>query len=1027
MSLPLQTRSYTTDLYTQALSSIWSFYDRVRDPSYALAQDVDVWEVIRRDPKIYQGTTERLHAVAGPDWRVFPFNNSKDRRDMLLAKVAEDALRRIPHFADARLRLAQCVFRGQATELIVGKRQRISLGGLPAMDWWVPTGLKNIDHRRFTIRPVRSTDEKGIERVRGELYISTVPMQGPGHKERPTAGPRPDSTPSSGFLTYYRKVEHPEWFVRTVYNDEEARLGYGHGANDALYFYSWIKSVLLREGLQGVERWSQGIVHGKIDENRVGNTEQTMDHERAAMLDTLTKMRSRGVIVTGKLDEVEIHTGGGEGHQIVMGLLDYVDDCIMAVCTGAILMSSKSNAGSSGSLARDLAGQVTQKGVITFDKNKMDEDLSIDLIGLFLRSNRANLVKLGLHGAGRPQFRTIGAKTKDPDKFASRLGAITQASPDGFKMRKDELFEGMDLTPPGEDDEVVIIGGPGQIGRAQAQMQLEAQAAQLEMDKQGQEYEQEMGQRKLADESQARQLDRDSKEEEKPVAASANVPIKFSKENTSPGLPAPKKLPAPDEKDWSEEIAHRRKLVSDYHASIRDMLTQAGGKPPEDHVVRTIGGRMAGVYAPKGGLPELPPLEHEKPGLVGGRHIGKCFDMAGRYSVLDNDYNHERKLVHGVLGLNPPIAHGWVELPGNRVFDGTHQAFYDKDAYYKAFHAVPEKAYSVEQARGMMLKHKHFGPWHDTSGLYHSFEDQKKSRRRGHRFAAVEAPPIPKAARPRRPGEPSFRHDYGPGLPTDTLKHHTVDGTHDGPLTPERQALHDRIVHEAHGHVPSVPAHKTPVAILTMGAGGAGKSTIIGKIPRLKERFAVADPDEMKFKIPEFHAHVKAGARYAGGAVHEESSRIAKRVRDEAIAQRKHLVIDGSGHDAEKYLGIVKHLKSKGYRVALIGAHADLETHRRRIDERAGRIGRWVPDEHLEGIHPKITPNFHRVGREADVAVLYNTKDRPPGTKPPTIAKYSGGKLVHHTPVSFRSFSRSQPAKGRGRRADRGGPGRRRK
>lgn len=492
MTLPLQVRSYTTDLYTQALSSIWSFYDRVRDPSYALAQDVDAWEVMRRDPKIYQGTTERLHAVAGPNWRVFPFNNSRDRRDMLLAKICEDAIRRIPHFADARLRLAQTVFRGQSTELIVGRRETVDLGGLGKAKWWVPTALRNVDARRFTIRPVRSVDKNGIQRVRGELYMSTVPMQTRGIKELPNPEDRRAVMAESGFLSYYRKVEHPEWFVRIIYNDEEARLGYGHGALDALYFYCWAKTIILREGLQGLERWSQGIVHGKLDESRVGDTNQFMENERTAMLDMLTKMRSRGVIVTGKSDEVEVITGGGEGHQIVMSLLDYIDDCIMAVCTGAILMSSKSNAGSSGSLARDAVGRDTQQGVIAFDKNKVDEDLTIDLIGLFLRANRPLLQKLGLASAGHPQFRTIGAKTKDPDKFAARMAQASSAFPDGVAIRKDEWFEGMDLTPTGPDDETMVIGGPGAIGRMQAQQEMEMQRQQFELEQAGQAHQQEM-------------------------------------------------------------------------------------------------------------------------------------------------------------------------------------------------------------------------------------------------------------------------------------------------------------------------------------------------------------------------------------------------------------------------------------------------------------------------------------------------------------------------------------------------------
>ena len=152
MTLPLQTRSYTTDLYTQALSSIYTYWDRVRDPSYALAQDVDIFEIMQRDPKVHQGVQDRLTSVAGPDWRIYPFNNSKDEKDVALAKLVDDAFRFIPHFADARMRLATAIFRGQSCELMTGKRKLMRLGMMQTAEpVWMFNEMKNIDPRRFTI------------------------------------------------------------------------------------------------------------------------------------------------------------------------------------------------------------------------------------------------------------------------------------------------------------------------------------------------------------------------------------------------------------------------------------------------------------------------------------------------------------------------------------------------------------------------------------------------------------------------------------------------------------------------------------------------------------------------------------------------------------------------------------------------------------------------------------------------------------------------------------------------------------
>ena len=450
MTLPLQQRSVTTDLYSHALTAIWEFWDRVRDPSYALSQDVDIYEIMLRDPKVYQIIQERLHSVAGPEWRCFPFNNARGEADKKRAQVAEDALHQIEHFPDVRIKAATAIFRGQSMQLITGKRVMLNLAGTGKRIWWVPTKLKDIDPRRFTIRPIRSQREDGSWKVRGELYVSTIPMWG-----HPTADA---GALANATLYNYRKVEHPEWFLRVIYGDEESRLGYGRGILDCMYYYHWIKQVVLREGLQGLERWAQGIVVGTLDPDAQGAPDtQGTDQQKAAMLDALGKMRSRYVYVQGKHDDVKVLTGGGEGHQMVEGWLRYLDDCLTAVGTGAVLASSGSNVGDAGSYARDKAGQDTQKGVVAYDKNKIDEDISTDLVTLFEQLNWKNIVQLGLADAGRPNFKTIEGKNVDPDAAAARFAQIGQAYP-GAKVREDEFYEGLDLTPVGDGDKYVTLG-----------------------------------------------------------------------------------------------------------------------------------------------------------------------------------------------------------------------------------------------------------------------------------------------------------------------------------------------------------------------------------------------------------------------------------------------------------------------------------------------------------------------------------------------------------------------------------------
>ncbi len=449
MTQPLLARNTNIELYSSALNSLWSLYDRIVDPSFALSQDIDAWEIILRDPKAYQAVQQRLNDIAGPSWRVFPFNNSKEPGAILKAQIMEEMLRSMPHFADARKRLAQAVFRGQSVELITGERRFKSFAKTPAQNWLVPTGLKHIDHRRFMMRPVREQKADGTVRIRGELYIAPVPnFQGATINSR------------EAYMGMWVKVQHPEHYVRIIYDDEESRLGFGRGIMDPMWFYCWVKTIVLKEGLQGLERWAQGVVVAKIDSSKPGSTEQTSQEIRDQALAELKKMRSRFIFAIDKDDDVNVLTGGGEGHQMVQSFLRYLDDCIMAVGTGAALHSGGS-VGDAGTFASDKVGSGIQEGVVAFDRNKVDEDIGLDLLGLIDRNNRPQFAMIGqllgipdLADAPCPILKTVNAKRIDPDKAADRFSKIWSANPE-IEIREDEFYEQIDCTPPRSGERVV--------------------------------------------------------------------------------------------------------------------------------------------------------------------------------------------------------------------------------------------------------------------------------------------------------------------------------------------------------------------------------------------------------------------------------------------------------------------------------------------------------------------------------------------------------------------------------------------
>lgn len=228
------------------------------------------------------------------------------------------------------------------------------------------------------------------------------------------------------------------------------------------------------------------------------------------------------------------------------------------------------------------------------------------------------------------------------------------------------------------------------------------------------------------------------------------------------------------------------------------------------------------------------------------------------------------------------------------------------------------------------------------------------------------------------------------GLPENTAAKHKKDGKY----TKERLKLHEELVEKAVAGIPPVPKGQKPVAIVMMGGGGSGKGTIKKAIygDKLSD-FVNVDPDEMKEAIPEYQQALDLGkigdrtvtAKNAAFMAHDESSDIAEKIRYRAMAERKNVVLDGTGKDAEKYAEKLKALKAQGYHVTLVYAHVDKDEAIKRAKERADRGGRFVPIHILEDAHKRIPGNFQFVADHADEAVVFQSK-RPPTplyTQPP--------------------------------------------
>lgn len=194
-----------------------------------------------------------------------------------------------------------------------------------------------------------------------------------------------------------------------------------------------------------------------------------------------------------------------------------------------------------------------------------------------------------------------------------------------------------------------------------------------------------------------------------------------------------------------------------------------------------------------------------------------------------------------------------------------------------------------------------------------------------------------------------------------TIDDHFVDGK---PTTARAQFHENEIIEPAFAGKKTAKelGQEKPVAIMTMGGPASGKGVVIGKLKEKgldTSKFVHVDPDEVKGKLPEYQAQVPkdGGKTFVGAAaqVHEESSYVAKQIRDRAISSGHNVVIDGTGGNAKKFVEMINHLKDKGYDVQVHHPHLDMEEGVKRALARAERSGRHVPEKFIRETYSSIS------------------------------------------------------------------------
>jgi len=194
-------------------------------------------------------------------------------------------------------------------------------------------------------------------------------------------------------------------------------------------------------------------------------------------------------------------------------------------------------------------------------------------------------------------------------------------------------------------------------------------------------------------------------------------------------------------------------------------------------------------------------------------------------------------------------------------------------------------------------------------------------------------------------------------------------------------------------NIASKPSNEKPRAVILAGQPGSGKGFLARSV---KEEFlhqnreaVVINPDDLREFHHRYNAHVKSDPYSAASKVHYDSSLWAEELRDEAIKNKKDLLVDGTLSNPEKADNLVNQLKSKGYEIevralAVQKEKSELGIYKRFEDDYSDpeKLERWTPEEihdqayegtpksldTVEKNHPDVRISVHSRGK----MVLYD-------------------------------------------------------
>ena len=225
-----------------------------------------------------------------------------------------------------------------------------------------------------------------------------------------------------------------------------------------------------------------------------------------------------------------------------------------------------------------------------------------------------------------------------------------------------------------------------------------------------------------------------------------------------------------------------------------------------------------------------------------------------------------------------------------------------------------------------------------------------------------------------------------------------------GVFTPERQAVHERVIRTVTSstrdmqgqkvEVPlwnpkaQVPAGQQPRLVFLIGPPGAGKTTV--GVPRLAEygvdfaRYSYVNNDDVKAALPNWHPG-------RAGLFHEESDYITEKLAIPALIRTNHnVVVEGVGRNPRFLVDAANLAKDRGYKVEVVHVQVPPSWGAANAIDRLAATGRYVPPYYVIdriGYQPSGTYATLKQARRRDGSTLIDggvsyANDVPFGTPP---------------------------------------------